>query len=159
MCLHRLYIYTTCGHSVHSPKPTFECRHASIEPGQHRSTDCDIVSHPYQSWKLEKLCPPCQAQREALMSQIVAVQTIRFDEGKWRVSYGMPAHGKDFWGRRADEREQRERKIKEEARKSLVKRSFSLKRKSTMRSSVKSPRSPRLPDTVGIDDRSWRRDE
>ena len=93
------------------------------------------------------------------MSQIVAVRTIRFDEGKWRVSYGMPAHGKDFWGRRADEREQRERKIKEEARESLVKRSFSSKRKSTMRSSVKSPRSPSLPDTVGIDDRSWRRDE
>ena len=92
------------------------------------------------------------------MSQIVAVQTIRFDEGKWRVSYGMPTYGKDFWGRRADEREQREKKTEEEARKSMVKRSFSLKRKSTMRS-AKSPRSPRLPDTVGVDDRSWRRDE
>ena len=92
------------------------------------------------------------------MSHIQAVQTIKFDEGKWRVSYGMPVHGKDFWGRRADESEQRERKTKEEARKSLVKMSFSLKRNSTVRS-VKSPRSPRLPDTVGIDDRSWRHDE
>jgi hypothetical protein len=91
------------------------------------------------------------------MRQIESVQAIKFDEGKWRVSYGMPAYGKDFWGRRADEREQREKKTKDEARKSTIKKSFSLKRKSA-RMSVKSPRSPRLPDVVGDDDQSWRRD-
>jgi hypothetical protein len=158
MCCHRLYIYTTCGHSILSPKPIIECRHVSIEPGQHRSTDCELVTHPYQSWKLEKLCPSCHEQREALMRGIEAIQTIKFDEGKWRVSYGMPAHGKDFWGRRADEREQRERKTKEEARRSTIK---SLKRTLSTRKSVKSPltpHSPRLPSIIGADDRSWRRD-
>jgi hypothetical protein len=155
MCCHRLYIYTTCGHSTLSPSPIIECRLASIEPAQHRSTDCELVTHPYQSWKLEKLCPPCYEQREALMSRIEAVQAIIFDEGKWRVSYGMSAHGKDFWGRRADEREQREREVKEVARRSTIKKSFSLKRRSTRRDE---PLSPRLPDVVGADDRSWRRD-
>ena len=89
------------------------------------------------------------------MSRIEAVQAIKFDEGKWRVSYGMPAHGKDFWSRRADEREQREREVKEVARRSTIKKSFSLKRKSTRKSGLQSPR---LPDVVGADDRSWRRD-
>jgi hypothetical protein len=155
MCCHRLYIYTTCGHTTLSPSPIIECRLASIEPAQHRSTGCELVTHPYQSWKLEKLCPPCHKEREVLMSRIEAVQAIKFDEGKWRVSYGMPAHGKDFWGRRADEREQREREVKEVARRSTIKKSFSLKRRSTRRDE---PLSPRLPDVVGADDRSWRRD-
>lgn len=142
MCCHSLYIYTTCGHSTLSPKPIIECRHASIEPVQHRSTDCELITHPYQSWKLERLCPPCQEQRQALMSAIEAVQTIKFDEGKWRVSYGMPVHGKDFWGRRADERElrEREREGRVEARRSTI-RTLGLKRRST-RKSAKSPLSP-----------------
>lgn len=149
MCCHRLYIYTVCGHSNLSPKPIIECRHALIEPGQHRSTDCKLITHPYQSWKIEKLCPPCQDQREALMSQIEAVQEVRFDAWKWKVSYSLPAHGKDFWSRRADEREQKEREIREEARKSTI-RTLGLKRRST-RKSTKSPRSPAVLE----DDRSW----
>jgi hypothetical protein len=145
MCCHRLYVYTVCGHSVLSSKPLIECRHASIEPDGHQSTDCEIIAHPYQSWKIETLCPPCQQQRDSLMSRIEAVQTVKFDEWRWKVSYGMPAHGKDFWGRRADEREQREqqqeKEVKEEKRKS---KPFSLKRKST-RKSNKAPRTPTTP--------------
>lgn len=87
------------------------------------------------------------------MSSMEALQTVKFDEWKWKVSYGMPAHGKDFWGRRADEREERERQqekeVKEEARKS---KAFHLKRRST-RKSVKSPRSPAMPKG------SWHADE
>ena len=75
------------------------------------------------------------------MSAIEAVQTIKFDEGKWRVSYGMPVHGKDFWGRRADERElrERDREGRVEARRSTI-RTLGLKR--SMRKSAKSPLSP-----------------
>lgn len=136
MCCHRLYVYTVCGHSVLSEKPLIECRHASIEPDEYHSTDCEIIAHPYQSWKIETLCQPCQLQRDALMSRIEATQTVKFDEWRWKVSYGMPAHGKDFWGRRADEREQRElEREREEKRKS---KAFHLKRRST-RNSVKTP--------------------
>jgi hypothetical protein len=145
MCCHRLYVYTVCGHSVLSSKPLIECRHASIEPDGYQSTDCEIIAHPYQSWKIETLCPPCQQQRDTLMSRIEAVQTVKFDEWRWKVSYGMPAHGKDFWGRRADEREQREqqqeKEVREEKRKS---KPFSLKRKST-RKFNKGPRTPTTP--------------
>lgn len=35
-------------------------------------------------------------------------QVVKFDEWRWKVSYGMPVHGKDFWGKKADEREKRE---------------------------------------------------
>lgn len=145
MCCHRLYVYTVCGHSVLSPKPIIECRHASIEPDEQHSASCELIAHPYQSWKIESLCPPCQHQRDTLMSRIEATQTVKFDEWRWKVSYGMPAHGKDFWGRRADEREQREaqqeKEMKQEGRKS---KAFSLKRKST-RKSAKSPKMPGTP--------------
>jgi len=85
------------------------------------------------------------------MSQIEAVQEVRFDAWKWKVSYSLPAHGKDFWSRRADEREQRERENREEARRSTVRTLGLLKRRRT-RKSVKSPHSP----SVLADDRSWR---
>jgi hypothetical protein len=125
MCCHRLYVYTTCGHSTLSSKPL-------IEPDGHQSTSCEIIAHPYQSWKIETLCPPCQHQRDTLMSRIETTQVVKFDEWRWKVSYGMPAHGKDFWGRRADEREKREQELEREG-----------KRKST-RKSVKAPSSPAM---------------
>lgn len=143
MCCHRLYVYTTCGHSTLSSKPLIECRHASIEPDGHHSTSCEIIAHPYQSWKIETLCPPCQSQRDALMSRIETTQVVKFDEWRWKVSYGMPAHGKDFWGRRADEREKREKEMEGREGKRKSKPFGSLKRKST-RKSVKVPSSPGL---------------
>lgn len=144
MCCHRLYVYTVCGHSVFSQKPLIECRHASIEPGEYQSTTCELIAHPYQSWKFDRLCPPCHVRREALMSGLEAAQTVKFDEWKWKVSYGMPAHGKDFWGRRAEEREKREKELEKEVKAETRKsRAFSLKRRST-RKSAKSPRLPAL---------------
>ncbi|KAM0718791.1 hypothetical protein Q7P37_005862 [Cladosporium fusiforme] len=135
MCCHRLYVYTVCGHAVLGDKPLIECQHASIEPDEHYSTACEMIAHPYQSWKIESLCVPCQRQREALMSRIEATQTVKFDEWKWKVSYGMPAHGKDFWGRRAEEREQREKQREKEAREEARKsKAFSLKRKKSAKS-------------------------
>lgn len=136
MCCHRLYVYTVCGHSVLSDKPLIECLHASIEPGGHYSTTCELTAHPYQSWKIEALCPPCHHQREALMSRIEAAQTVKFDEWRWKVSYGMPAHGKDFWGRRAEEREVREKQQEKEAREEGRRsKTFGLKRKKSTKSS------------------------
>lgn len=132
MCCHKLYIYAVCGHSALSEKPLIECRHASIEPGQYFSQNCELIAHPYQSWRIESLCPPCQTQRDALMSHLEAAQVVKFDEWKWKVSYGMPAHGKDFWTRKAEQRE--EEKRQEEMQSSRRSNRFSRKRKSTRKS-------------------------
>ena len=34
---------------------------------------------------------------------------VKYDECKWKVSYGLPAHGKDLWSRKAEERDRLER--------------------------------------------------
>ena len=77
------------------------------------------------------------------MSRIEATQVVKFDEWRWKVSYGMPAHGKDFWGRRADEREKKELEQEREGKRKSTKAFGSLKRKST-RKSVKAPGSPAM---------------
>ncbi|OQO04239.1 hypothetical protein B0A48_10850 [Cryoendolithus antarcticus] len=67
-------------------------------------------------------------------------QTVKYDEWKWNVSYGMPSHGKDYWGRKADEREEEAKSLREKERgeeNSRVGRKsgrFSLKRKSSRKS-------------------------
>lgn len=127
MCCHRLYMYSVCGHSALSPAPLIECRHASIPPGQSHSTSCELIAHPYQSWKLWQLCPPCQQRRDELMGVFEESQVVKFDEWRWKVSYGMPTHGKDYWGKKADERQEEEAA----SMKSNTKGNrFSLKRKS-----------------------------
>lgn len=131
MCCHKLYIYAVCGHSAASERPLIECRHASIEPGQYFSKDCQIVTHPYQSWRIESLCPPCQTQRDTLMSHLEAAQVVKFDEWKWKVSYGMPAHGKDFWSRKAEQREEEKKQEEMQSARNNKSKRFSLKRMST----------------------------
>ena len=37
------------------------------------------------------------------------MQKVQYDEWRWKVSYGMPAYGKDYWGRKAEEREKLEK--------------------------------------------------
>ncbi|SMR45358.1 unnamed protein product [Zymoseptoria tritici ST99CH_3D1] len=111
MCLHRRAIFTTCGHSTFSPQPLVECRHACIGPAVSWSTTCQIVAHPYKTLKLDSLCPPCQARRDALLLEIEEKQVVKFDEWQWKVSYGMPSNGgKDYWGKKAEEREQEEKR-------------------------------------------------
>jgi len=105
MCCHRLVIYTTCGHSFFSPRPITECRNASVPPNGSSSTACELFGHPYRSWRLGRLCPTCQYRRETLLSSVEQTQEVRFDEWKWKVSYGMPAHGKAQWTKKAEERE------------------------------------------------------
>lgn len=105
MCVHRLYIYSVCGHSIFSQKPEVECLNASVPPGGFFSTTCDLISHPYQSWRIATLCPTCEDTRRRLVKRIENVQAISFDEAKWKVSYGLPKSGPDYWGRKAQERE------------------------------------------------------
>ena len=125
MCCHRLYIYSTCGHSVFSPKPLLVCELAGIPRDGAFSTQCELVAHPYQSWKLNSLCPECHDRRVKLLSRVEVRQVIKYDEWRWKVSYGMPAHGKDFWGKKADEREKLE---KETGKKKKTSGRFSWKR-------------------------------
>lgn len=37
-------------------------------------------------------------------------QSVKFDGWQWKVSYGMPSGGKDYWTKKAEEREQEEKK-------------------------------------------------
>lgn len=132
MCCHRLFIYNTCGHSTLAPRPIITCRHACIPPNLTYSTTCTLIAHPYQSWKVDSLCPECHARRAQLLEQVEISQVVRFDEWKWKVSYGLPAHGKDFWSRKAEEREKTEAaSLKKEGGKK--RKRFSLRRKSRRR--------------------------
>ena len=47
-----------------------------------------------------------------MLEQVEITQVIQYDEWRWKVSYGMPAHGKDFWGKKAEEREKKEGSVK-----------------------------------------------
>ncbi|KAK5126928.1 hypothetical protein LTR85_008286 [Meristemomyces frigidus] len=136
MCCHRLFIYTTCGHSTFSPKPLILCRHASIPPDGSHSTRCELIAHPYQSWKFEKLCPPCQNRRDSMLGRIERTTRVDYDEWKWKVSYALPLHGKDYWTTKMEKLEAAERE-KETAsvvsRRKSIKR-FSWKRKSKVKS-------------------------
>lgn len=111
MCCHGRIIFATCGHSNYHPRPLIECRQASFDPSIPWSIGCEIVAHPYKSLRLDQLCPPCQQRRDALMRDIEDKQMVKFDEWQWKVSYGMPSDGtKDYWGKKAEEREEQERK-------------------------------------------------
>lgn len=90
MCYHKLYIFTTCGHSFFGPMPLMTCRHASISPDSSYSSTCEIKAHPYQSLKLERLCVRCQRQRSVLLERLEGQQIVRVDEQQWKVSYSVP---------------------------------------------------------------------
>ncbi|EME88281.1 uncharacterized protein MYCFIDRAFT_76111 [Pseudocercospora fijiensis CIRAD86] len=127
MCCHSRVIFATCGHSSFCPRPLVECRHASFDPSVPWSTGCEIVAHPYKSLRLDQLCPPCQKRRDALIRDIEEQQVVKFDEWQWKVSYGMPSHGgKDYWGKKAEEREAEERKKTEPAADSKQKKNGDL---------------------------------
>ncbi|KAK5187822.1 hypothetical protein LTR16_009499, partial [Cryomyces antarcticus] len=70
---------------------------ASISPTSLYSEACQIKSHPFQSYKLEKLCASCQGIRDALLDQIDSDQTVRFDEWKWKVAYSSPNADQNDW--------------------------------------------------------------
>ncbi|OQO06274.1 hypothetical protein B0A48_08862 [Cryoendolithus antarcticus] len=57
--------------------------------------------------------PACARRRTQLMAGLEQQQTVKYDEWKWKVSYGMPSHGKDYWGRKADEREEEAKSMRE----------------------------------------------
>lgn len=102
MCYHRLFIYTTCGHSSFSSVPILMCRHASIAPSSTFSMACIIVAHPYKSTKLAQLCPPCQHQRDTLLDHIESGLIVKYDTWRWKVSYGVTPHKQEAWDRQRE---------------------------------------------------------
>lgn len=119
MCYHRLYIYAFCGHSTWAATPLVECEHAAVPPHSTFSTKCELTAHPYQSWKLESLCPKCYQIRSDLLRKLESNKVV-YEDWRWKVSYGMPKHGKDFWGRKADERERLERETGKRTKRSMI---------------------------------------
>jgi hypothetical protein len=45
---------------------------------------------------------------------------VVYEDWRWKVSYGMPKHGKDFWGRKAEERERLERETGKRTKRSMI---------------------------------------
>lgn len=90
MCYHKLYIFTTCGHSFFGTKPLVMCRHASIAPMATYSRACELQAHPFQSLKFDNLCRECQRRRSILLDRLECHQIVRFDEWQWKVSYSAP---------------------------------------------------------------------
>ena len=40
-----------------------------------------------------------------MLAYIERSQEVRFDEWRWKVSYGLPAHGKDYWTKKMEDKE------------------------------------------------------
>ena len=45
---------------------------------------------------------------------------VVYEDWRWKVSYGMPEHGKDFWGKKAEERERLEKETGKRTRRSGI---------------------------------------
>lgn len=65
------------------------------------------------------MCLKCGQRRRALLGKLEQNQVV-YEDWRWKVSYGMPAHGKDFWGKKAEERERLEKETGKRKRKSLM---------------------------------------
>jgi len=91
MCWHKLYIFTTCGHSTYSSQPLIICRDASIGPSSTYSESCNLRAHPFHTIKIEQNCFACRKQRDRLMERLDNAQVVRFDECRWKVSYDTPS--------------------------------------------------------------------
>ncbi|EMC93421.1 hypothetical protein BAUCODRAFT_76313 [Baudoinia panamericana UAMH 10762] len=130
MCCHRLFVYSVCGHSAFSITPLILCQDAAIAPDAEHSSRCELVAHPYRSLKLDMLCPSCQQRRDAILGRVEQCQVVTYDEYKWKVSYAMPAHGKDFWTRKMEEKEAKETEERKQQKDMEKRKRFSWKRAS-----------------------------
>lgn len=61
----------------------------------------------------------CHRRRNALQERLKQNKVV-YEDWRWKVSYGMPAHGKDFWGRKAEERERLEKETGKRSKRSVI---------------------------------------
>ncbi|KAF2146461.1 uncharacterized protein K452DRAFT_199827, partial [Aplosporella prunicola CBS 121167] len=91
MCYHKLFIFTTCGHSFFEAAPLVQCKSASIGPHETFSSGCRVQSHPFQTRRLDALCSACASRREELLDGAAALTgEVRFAEWRWRMKYQSP---------------------------------------------------------------------
>ncbi|KAF1989714.1 hypothetical protein K402DRAFT_390682 [Aulographum hederae CBS 113979] len=111
MCYHRLYIFTTCGHSIFISPPLLPCPtyHAYASPSTHGNHDlfppnCKPTAHPFKSLRLERLCFTCSQRRALLLEAAEENSTeVRIEETKWKVAYRSPAAEEESWRHWGDE--------------------------------------------------------
>lgn len=76
-----------------------------------------------------------------MLARIERTTRVEFDEWKWKVSYALPLHGKDYWTERMEKMEEeareREAQMRKEKEKEIVSRKKSLKRFSWKRKSTR----------------------
>lgn len=74
-----------------------------------------------------------------MLDRLERCQHVEYDEYKWKVSYAMPAHGKDYWTKKMEEKKAAEevaakaeqKSIKEKEHGHKRRKRFSLRRRST----------------------------
>lgn len=89
MCYYKTYLYLTCGHVSLSRDPV----HRSQCPNQRRrstisnpstlpppSLCTDTLHHPLHTFGMDKLCPPCQDDRDARLESFGAYMREEFEK-------------------------------------------------------------------------------
>lgn len=110
MCYHRLYIFSTCGHSLFLPQPLLLCKSASLSSTTNdppsssaSSTTCEPRAHPYQSLRIHRLCARCEQRRSLLLAEVEnSGSEVKFEPWRWKVAYQNPSAEGEAWKRWGD---------------------------------------------------------
>ncbi|KAI9695292.1 MAG: hypothetical protein M1820_008754 [Bogoriella megaspora] len=93
MCIYHLTIFTHCAHTLLSTHPILACALSSFSPGSTKSTTCVPQGHPFQTLRVESLCPHCNArrkEREKRIKEEGLIEGVKVEEWRWRVKYALP---------------------------------------------------------------------
>ncbi|KAI9876802.1 MAG: hypothetical protein M1830_005676 [Pleopsidium flavum] len=88
MCYRKKAIFTTCGHSLWGRRVGTLCS-ANTTPSPSQSQPpwqrqpCKNRSHPFQTLRIDTLCPHCSAERARLLEALESEQEERVSGGAW----------------------------------------------------------------------------
>jgi len=116
MCVHSLYIFTTCGHFLLAPRPILPCSSISTSfptnsrrSGVVRAPQCNgPQGHPYTSRFLDRRCASCARRlaqegqdRSQRLQEVRTMFTkgIVVDESRWRIAFGETTKTAKGWDR------------------------------------------------------------
>jgi hypothetical protein len=93
MCIHKHYIFITCGHTTFSPTPLLACPtslSSSTTPTPlPPPSPCIPHAHPFHSYTLHIPCTFCAAARSARLAAVAdRTRTVEVPAARWRATYG-----------------------------------------------------------------------
>ncbi|OCK97076.1 uncharacterized protein K441DRAFT_606723 [Cenococcum geophilum 1.58] len=105
MGYHYLYIFTTCGHSTFATHPLLPCAASHSQP--RRTLDIKPLpdlngchgprAHPFQSFRIYRLCAVRTRRRNALLAKVEEGKEVRFEDWRWKVKYQSPRADEGRW--------------------------------------------------------------